>query len=132
MIDDDGLSVRRSVDTLVRLKQESGDPDEFNLAKWTVVFNKVTGNRLAVRDLANVIDQAEIFPKQPNIYPVNFSEKGRQWGGVGETMYDLANESVRKQILTLADGIAPARNGAPIQQGRNRLKRVMDWFVTGA
>jgi cellulose biosynthesis protein BcsQ len=130
VIDDDGLSVRRSVDGLARLKQESGDPDEFNLAKWSVVFNKITGNRLAARDLAAVIDEAEIFPKQPQIYPINFSEKGRQWGGVGETMYDLASEAVRQQISKLANGLAPNRSSESAQQRRNRLQRVFDWFVS--
>ena len=41
VMDDDGLSIRRSIDTLSRFKQESGDPEEFNLAKWSVIRKSV-------------------------------------------------------------------------------------------
>jgi cellulose biosynthesis protein BcsQ len=111
VIDDDGLSVRRSIDTLSRFKQESGDPEEFNLAKWSVVLNRWSGKRLTVPDVEDALNAAEIFPRRPRVFTVNFTEFGRQWGAPGQSLYEGSPAQVRQQIETLCEALIPSRDG---------------------
>ena len=109
MIDDDGMSVRRTIDTLVRFKQESGDPEEFNLVKWGVVVNRWSGKRLALRDVEDALNGAEIFPRKPLVFTVADSDIARQWGAPGESLYDVAPKHIVRQIDTLASALLPMK-----------------------
>jgi MinD-like ATPase involved in chromosome partitioning or flagellar assembly len=107
VLDDDGISVRRSLDSLMRLKQESGDPEEFNLNRWVVALNKVTGQRLSTRDITAAVEQTELFPKNTPIAMIPYTEKGRQWGATGTSMYTLCESRVRASLDSLADILVP-------------------------
>jgi MinD-like ATPase involved in chromosome partitioning or flagellar assembly len=107
VMDDDGITVRRSLDSLSRLKQESGDPEEFNLNKWVVALNKVTGRRLSESDIAVAIEQAELLPKSTPIVTIPYTERGRQWGASGTSMYTLSEARVRAAFDNLAEILAP-------------------------
>jgi cellulose biosynthesis protein BcsQ len=107
VMDDDGISVRRSLDSLTRLKQESGDPEEFNLNKWVVALNKVTGQRLSERDIGVAMEQTELFPKSTPVVTIPYTEKGRQWGATGTSMYTLCEARVRSSFERLAETLVP-------------------------
>jgi cellulose biosynthesis protein BcsQ len=111
VMDDDGLAVRRSLDGLVRLKQESGDPDEFALTKWSIVLNKWSGKRLSEGDIRAAVASTEVFPEAAPVFMVGFSERGRQWGAPSESIYDLASVAVKRQIEALAKALVPSREG---------------------
>jgi MinD-like ATPase involved in chromosome partitioning or flagellar assembly len=127
VMDDDGISVRRSLDSLARLKQESGDPDEFNLNKWVITLNKVTGQRLSDRDIGLAVEHTELFPKNPPIVTIPYTERGRQWGATGTSMYTLSESRVKASFDRLAETLVPdsqtsARRGAlPSKLGFGRL-----------
>jgi cellulose biosynthesis protein BcsQ len=108
VVDDDGLSVRRSLDALARLKRESGDPEEFNLNRWVVALNKVTGRRLSVSDLSGAVDELEIFPRQAPLFSIPYSEAGRTWGGKLDTLYDRGSSGVRSAVERLANFLVPS------------------------
>jgi cellulose biosynthesis protein BcsQ len=107
VLDDDGLSVRRSLDTLCRLKTESGDAEEFNLSRWTTVLNRMSGERLSSRDVVEALDSIELFPKNPLVLPIGLSKRGRMWGEPGVSLYDLAEPVVRRQVEALASALIP-------------------------
>jgi len=132
VMDDDGLSVRRSLDVLNRLHQESGDPEEFNFAKWSIVFNKVSGRRLAIRDVEGAVEEMEMFPRDTKIFPVGFSDAGRQWGGSGETFYDLAEGRVRKQLLDLSYHVVPQYAQQTAAGAERGLRAIVRRFTGGA
>jgi cellulose biosynthesis protein BcsQ len=107
VVDDDGLSVRRSLDALARLKQESGDPEEFNLGRWVVALNKVTGDRLSEADVAQAAAHLELFPRTNSLFSIPYSASGRTWGIKGETLYDRGSSRVRTSIERLAHFLVP-------------------------
>ena len=107
--DDDGMSVRRTLDGLARLKRETDDPEELDLAKWSLVLNAYTGRLISPRDLAAEIRDMDLFPTDASLYTVPFSERGRQWGGPGQTLYDLAEDGPREVIQRIAYTLAPFR-----------------------
>jgi cellulose biosynthesis protein BcsQ len=107
VVDDDGLSVRRSLDALARLKQESGDPEEFNMSRWVVALNKVTGGRLSNTDLSQAIANLELFPRQSSLFQIPYTDRGRLWGVDGDTLYDRSEQGVRRAIEALAHHLVP-------------------------
>jgi hypothetical protein len=125
VVDDDGMSVRRSLDALGRLKHESGDPEEFNLNKWVVAFNKMTGRRLSERDIRTAVASAELFPTGVPIAPVLYTEKGRQWGAEGTTLYTLCEPRVRASLDRLAQTLIPGflADGSGLRPKRQESER---------
>lgn len=107
VMDDDGITVRRSLDALSRLKQESGDPEELNLSKWVVALNRETGRRLSERDLGVAVEQTELFVRETPIVSVPYTEKGRRWGAHGTSLYSMGEARVRRAIEQLAQTLVP-------------------------
>lgn len=107
--DDDGMSVRRTLDNLERLRRESDDPEEFDLSRWSLVLNAYSGKLIKPQDLANEIQSMEILPPESNLYTIPFSDSGRQWGAPGQTLYDLADDSVKFVITKIAATMVPFR-----------------------
>lgn len=105
--DDDGMSVRGTLDGLQRLKRESDDPDEFNLARWSLILNGYTGRLLSPKDLASEIDRMRLFPEEATLYSIGFSGTGRQWGAPGKSLYDLADARTRQEIVKVAHSLVP-------------------------
>ncbi len=107
--DDDGMSVRRSLDGLQRLKREAEDLSELNLDKWSLVLNAYSGRLISPRDLAAEIRDMELFPNEAALFTIPFSERGRQWGGPGQSFYDAADEKTRFIIQKIAYTLVPFR-----------------------
>ena len=105
--DDDGMSVRRTLDNLRRLVIESGDEEEFALSRWSLILNAYSGKLLAPKDLAAEIQEMDLFPESSVLYTMPFSEYGRQWGGPGESFYDLAEAPVRESIEKICFNLIP-------------------------
>ena len=107
--DDDGMSVRRTLDGLQRLKRETDDPDELDLSRWSLALNAYTGRLLSPRDLASEIKEMDLFPAESTLFTVPFSETGRQWGGPGQSFYDLAEQSAKDALRRVAYSLVPFR-----------------------
>lgn len=110
--DDDGFSVRRTLEGLRRLYRESDDPEEFDLSRWRIVLNAYTGKQLSPNDVADEIEALDIFPESTSLYTVPFSEHGRQWGASGASFYDAAEEPVKAILRELAFNLVPFRQAA--------------------
>lgn len=128
--DDDGMSVRCTLDNLARLKKESDDPDEFDLARWSILLNAYTGSLISPKDLAKEIREADLLPAESNLYSIPFSEKGRQWGAPGQSLYDLAEDNVKSTIRKVAYNLVPFRyeSEAPLV---GKLLKKWQGFVGG-
>lgn len=122
--DDDGMSVRRTLDNLERLFGESGDAQEFDLTKWSIVLNGYTSRLLSPRELGNEIQEMEIFPESAVLYTVPFSDKGRQWGGPGQSFYELAEPSVKDSVKKIAYTLVPFRQETTAPIYDKLLKRL--------
>lgn len=107
--DDDGMSVRCTLDNLLRLRKESDDPDEFDLSRWSMVLNAYTGRLIIPKELAKEIRDMDLLPSESSLFTIPFSEKGRQWGAPGQSFYDLAEDSVRQVIRKVAYNLVPFR-----------------------
>jgi cellulose biosynthesis protein BcsQ len=123
--DDDGMSVRRSLDGLSRLRKESDDPDEFDLTKWSLILNAYTGSLVTPKDLANEAQQMDLFSAQSSLYTIPFSESGRLWGGPGQSLYDLAEPANQQVIRKVAYNLVPFRFEAE-DTFANRMKK--KWY----
>lgn len=105
--DDDGMSVRQSLDNLQRLRAESGNSNEFDFSRWNVVLNAYTGRLIDPGTLANEISSMNLLPPEANLYTIPFSERGRQWGAPGQSLFDLAEDSCKQSILRMASNLCP-------------------------
>lgn len=110
--DEDGMSVRRTLDNLHRLTRESDDPAEFDLSRWSFVFNCYTGKLLSPKDLSIEIRELDLFPDSATLYTIPYSAEGRQWGGPGQSFYDLVDDRVKQGIKKIAFSLVPFRQEA--------------------
>lgn len=107
--DDDGLSLRRTIDSFIRVYKESDDAAEFDLSRWSVIFNAYTGRLLAPQDAGREIAELDLFPEAVDLFTIPFCERGRLWGAPGESFYDLAAEEVKAAIREIAFSLFPFR-----------------------
>jgi len=127
--DDDGLSLRRTLDNLRRIYRDSDDAAEFDFRKWSVVLNAYTGRLLSPGDVNDEIEQMELFPESTDLFAVPFSNEGRLWGAPGETFYDLADAGTRKVLTDLAFALIPFRRldiskSTPVDKIKEQLQRL--------
>lgn len=125
--DDDGMSLRRTVDNLLRLYRESEDPAEFDLAKWKIIFNAYTQRLLTPNDVTTEIEELEIFPDTTSLFTIPFSERGRQWGAPGESFYDAAEDHIKEILRDLAFNLIPFRladKASGVKKIRNGWRRL--------
>lgn len=123
--DDDGMSVRRTLDGFQRLLLESDDPDEFNLTHWSVLLNAHSGKLISPKDLAAEIQDMELLPSDSTLYTIPFTEKGRQWGAPGQSLFELADEETRLTITRIAHSLMPFRY---VEQAANAVNRLVKKF----
>lgn len=123
--DDDGMSVRCTLDNLQRLKRESEDPDEFDLSRWSIVLNAYTGQLINPKDLAREIREMELLPEDCSLYTVPFSEQGRQWGAPGQTFYELAEEEVKEVIRKYAFNLVPFKYEEQPAEGQANFSKLL-------
>ncbi len=105
--DDDGMSVRQTLDNLQRLKAESGNSGEFDFTRWNVLLNAYTGRLISPEVLAGEIAQMNLMPPEASLYTIPFTETGRQWGAPGQSLFDLAEDSCRQSIIKIAFNLCP-------------------------
>lgn len=105
VVDDDALTVRTTVDSLLRLREESGDAEEFNFTRWTIVCNKFTGKRLPLSAVQSAFDATEIWPTGSPVMSVAYSEQGRQWAIPGKTFWSQGGRGARQDIDALASAL---------------------------
>ena len=122
--DDDGMSVRRTLDCFDRLKKESDDPEEFNLDRWSLVLNAFTGKLISPKEIAAEIQDMDLLSAHSSLFTIPFSEQGRQWGAPGESPYDAADEKTRQVIRRVACNLVPFRYEPDETLGTKLLKRV--------
>jgi len=120
--DDDGMSVRRTLDNLSRMVAESDDPQEFDFSRWSILLNGYTSKLISRKDLSDEIKDLNLFAESSVLYTVPFSERGRQWGAPGESFYDLAEESVRDGIQQIAFNLIPFKQERKAK-GVDKLKK---------
>lgn len=107
--DDDGMSVRRTLDCFARLKKESDDADEFNLDRWSLILNAYTGKLISPKEIAAEIQDMELLSAQSSLFTIPFSESGRQWGAPGQSMYEAADDKTKQVIRRVACNLFPFR-----------------------
>lgn len=105
--DDDGMSVHQTLNNLQRLKSESGGSNEFDFTRWNILLNAYTGRLISPEVLAHEISQMNLMPPEANLYTIPFTEKGRQWGAPGQSLFDLAEDSCRQSIVKIASNLCP-------------------------
>lgn len=106
VVDDDALAVRSTIDSLQRLRDESGDAEEFNFTKWCVACNKYSGKRLSLSAIQAAFDGTEIWPTGAPISTIAYSEKGRQWAVPGKTFLSESTGRARSNLESFAAGLA--------------------------
>ncbi len=111
VVDDDALTLKRSIDSLRRLTRESDDANEFDFSKWRMVMNGYSSRLLEPSDVSDECDDSGLFPESMSLHTIQFSEKGRKWGAPGKTFYDLAEEHIRSGIKDLCQEIIPFKRG---------------------
>lgn len=126
--DDDGMSVRRTLDVLERLAREADDEEEFDLSRWSLVLNAYTGQLLSPKDLSLEIEEMDLFPEAAVLYTLPFSESGRQWGGPGQSFYDLAEPAVREGVEKIAFNLVPFRQEAE-EPVYGKLRKQLQKFI---
>lgn len=122
--DDDGLSVRRTLDCLARMKGESEDSEEFDLAKWSFVLNGFTGQLIGPKEVAIEIEEMQLFAAESSLFTLPFSESGRQWGAPGQSMYEMADEKSKAAIRKIAYQFVPFRMEPTVGIGDKIRKKI--------
>ncbi len=107
VLDDDAMSVRRTLDCLKRLYAESEDVSEFNLGRWKVLLNGYTGKLLTPNDVGRELEDTALFPESSELFSLPFSEAGRQWGAPGRSFYDCADEGTKFMMRDIAFRLFP-------------------------
>ncbi len=127
--DDDGMSVRRSLDAFARLRNESDDPEEINLSRWSLILNGYTGRLISPKEIANEIQEMSLFSAEASLYTIPFSDTGRQWGAPGQSLYETADTRTRQIIRRVACNMVPFRY-EPEQTFSTRLLRKFHSLVS--
>ncbi len=122
--DDDGMSVRRTLDSFQRLRKESDDQEEFNLDRWSLVLNGFTGKLISPKEIAQEIQEMDLFSAQSNLFTVPFSDAGRQWGAPGQSFFDAADDHTKHVIKKIACNLVPFRYEAEKSLGTKLIRRV--------
>ncbi|MBX7136526.1 MAG: AAA family ATPase [Oligoflexia bacterium] len=122
--DDDGMSVRRTLDAFQRLRKESDDPEEFNLDKWSVVLNGFTGKLITPKEVATEIQEMDLLSAQSSLFTVPFSESGRQWGAPGQSMFETADPRTREVLRRMACNLIPFSFEPEEALGSKLIKKV--------
>jgi len=105
--DDTGDSVIETLSTLKELAQQSGDPEEFDFAKWSIVINKYTKKAVRMQELAIEVDGYNLFPAGVNIFTLAKSDMGAMWGEPGKTFYEASFSDERSQLIKIATSFIP-------------------------
>lgn len=106
LIDEEPLSLQSTFQSLARLRDESGDVDEFNFTKWSLVLNKFTGKKTSMKEILAWASEADLFTSDSKIFALGFSNQATKASGPGESLYERADSKLKKEFVTLADFLA--------------------------
>lgn len=124
IVDDDFISLERSLANLTRLRSESGDLREFDLQRWSVILNGNTGRNLTTSEAAATIARAKLFPPDANLYAVPFSAAAQRWSQGGSTFYEMTDQRTRDILRKIACNLVPFRYDAVEKKGGKLFGRL--------
>ncbi|NDC38558.1 MAG: hypothetical protein EBZ48_10955, partial [Proteobacteria bacterium] len=113
VVDEDRASIKRSIDTLRRMKKESDDPEEFDLSRWTVVVNGYTGDRVPIKEIAALFEAGEILGASLKLVAIPYSQSGCCWAETDLSLYDLAEPPSQAAVERLSHGLLSFRSAPP-------------------
>lgn len=123
VVDDDALSLRRTLDNFARIHRESDDSSEFDLAKWSFCLNAFTNRVLTVDEVMEEIQNLDVFPSKVDLFTLPYSEKGREWGLSSLALFDLAEHGIRASLCEIAFNLVPFQYELTHDQLYDRLRR---------
>lgn len=119
VMDDDPVSVSRSLAALKRIKRETDDPGEFDFRRWCLTLNGYTNRLISRKQLATEVRRNGLIPETAHRFIVPFSERGRDWGAPGQSFYDTADLKTRGVLELMAKTLVPFP-AAPAKKERKR------------
>lgn len=124
IIDDDFISLERSLANLTRLRQESGDLREFDLQRWSVILNGNTGRNLSATEAASIIGRAKLFPAETPLYTLPFSSTAQRWSQGSSTFYEVTDQRCRDILRKIACNLVPFRYDVVEKKGGKLFGRL--------
>jgi len=131
VVDDDAISLERTLANLTRLRAHSDDPSEFNLPRWSVVLNGYTGRNVSADDAAAAIARTGLFPTDANLYTLPYSKDAERWSEGRMSLYETADQRTRDVVRRIACNLLPFRyehGEHRSTRGSSRLRRGLARF----
>ena len=106
VVNDDRRAVKRSLEAVARLRDESGDADEFNMSKWALILNRFSGDAQHLKQIENLAVELDLSGLQSAIFPINISKSANLPKHGGESFFETADPKMKKQIEMLSLSLA--------------------------
>jgi cellulose biosynthesis protein BcsQ len=119
VVDDDAISLDRTLANLSRLRAHSDDPNEFNFSRWSVVLNGYTGRNVSADEAAAAIARTGLFPTDANLYTLPYSKEAERWSEGRRSLYETADQRTRDVVRRIACNVVPFQ----YEQGEHRSLR---------
>ena len=131
VLDNDPLSLERTIANFMRLYRESDDAAEFDLAKWSFVLNRFAATGVQLNDVVEAVENLELFPETVDLYPVPLVPAAAGWSSTDSTLFELADESAQAIIRDLAYSLVPFQFTATAAPLYDRLRRSVTRLIGG-
>lgn len=129
VMDDDAVSVRRSLESFARIHRETDDPSELDAKKWSFVLNAFTGKVLSEAEVQNEIRETDLFPEAAELFTLPYSAHGREWALSSQSFFDIAEPGIKASLCQIAYSFVPfqfmAPSGSLSTLLRRRLRQVL-------
>lgn len=125
VVDDDHVSLDRTLANLIRLRTHSDDPDEFNFERWSIILNGYTGRNISADEVATLVTRTGLFPTDANLYTVPYAKSAERWSGGRSSLYELCDQRTREVVRRIACNIVtfPYELGERAVSISTRLRR---------
>lgn len=107
VIDDDAVSLHRTLETVTRMARESDEASEFNFQKWEFVINAFTGRVLEEHDILEQLRRRELISDNGTCTKIPYADAGREWGLTASTLYELGGPDAQEALAALAYRLVP-------------------------
>lgn len=131
IVDNDPLSLDRTLANFMRLYRESDDAAEFDLAKWSFVLNRFASTGVQLKDVVDAVENLELFPETVDLFPVPYVASAAHWSATDSTLFELADESAQGILRDLAYSLVPFQFNATAAPLYDRLRRSMSRLIGG-